>query len=201
MLKIVNRDHLYIAVQNSLLFCNQKSWTKAHVLLVGKDSNLSFWSTDNFIVAKTFVPGIGDPTSNWQASVSKKDLQTLKERLENTDEIIKTVRVQTFDNKVVFDTSEEDLDKLSLEAHPVAFEWPHVIEMYESAAELKSVNDSFAIAPDRVRKFSLLKAEKEYPVDFRVVHDKQGVLVRWQYGPALSGLIVPLEREVVEFTA
>lgn len=49
------------------------------------------------------------------------------------------------------------------------------------------------LSPDKLRKFSLLEPRGEHPVRFEFVEWADRDIIRWQYGPEYSGVLVILD--------
>lgn len=102
------------------------------------------------------------------------------------------------------DLREEKDEYFDLEMLPTCFPEDHeeAIEALEEADVLAFEVDqwqawpisTFAVAPDRLRKLSLVKPG-EYPIDIRSFGPADNQLLGFRIGPTVRGLISPLDRD------
>lgn len=174
---------------NALLYVNKTGMTKGYTLWKIKGGVLYVASCDDFIGISDF----GSIGSGGDSVLSHETVAMI------SAENLKALELDLRDQDVVIDLAED----VSFE--PVSDSVSEVYSMVQERVYAEEVPDygsgksvTFAVHPDRLRKLSLLHPRKGYPLDCRIKAFKAEPLLCFRYGPTVRGVIMPLNRKVLE---
>lgn len=193
-LKIDGPD-LHRLIYNAILFSDAKSTVGGTIQLTVNESLLTVLATDDHVavVDTNYITTAGEP---WEIHLSLNLAKQLEKLLRDEK---RTVTVGGDDNSITV----EDLTLPGVDVDPVF--WRKI----EALVDLKDFSASdpfvaFALNPDRLRKFSLLKTpgKQSYPLDFVTGYDEalDREVMAFKIGPTCSGVLAPLLRSVLRLT-
>lgn len=186
---MINRRQYEEALYNCLLFIPGKGEEKSQASLgwgrvVVEEDCLSIQGADNYVWINCHVQGEGmavGPTRYVYRDTLKEELTRVKDLTED----------------------EVDFDLTLVEEEPA----PSVGELYRGYDTLWTEGNqqfdtySFAVNPNRVAKFSLLKPQDEYPADFLwstySIEDDARDFLAWRMGPRSRGILGILDRDTI----
>lgn len=174
------------AVYNTLLFLPGKGeeksqaslgWARLHVNKVFKPFNCLLEGADNFVWSVTEFDAELPEGTFW---IHREKLKEIQKR-----------------------------EGLTFRPEDIQVDCPaeSVQELYDGYAQLwradtETVGSVFAVNPNRVAKFSLLKPQDDFPADFQVCSmsllDQEKKYLKWKMGPATYGILGVLDRQVIE---
>lgn len=196
---MIDKKRYEEALYNILLFLPGKGDEKSQASLgwarfVYHDRWVEIQGADNYVfVSSEVVTDENErPTEWWHRDELKAELAAVRDL---TDEVI---------HRQSLDTS-----RLTTYGGPNQ-EPPHemVSQLYDGydllwGRDHREVSlNSFLLNPNRVSKFSLLKPQDEYPVDFKgasmTLGDQYKSYLRWRMGPRTRGILGILDRQEIE---
>lgn len=182
---------------NTLLFTPGKTGakytpTQGNVLVTYGD-NLSMLASDGYVAVEA-----GPRDAANVAVISGESLREAERYLRTVE--TEDVQVSVDGDTIFFgkhpmnpiSVSKEQADIWSnIQAYVLSNELPPIEDFY-------GLWDKFALRPSSLSKFSLLRPQADYPVDFKLRETRSGQqLLVWKYGPDTRGVFSPLDRDRV----
>lgn len=174
---------------NTLLFSNKKSTAEGVICMVAADGWLTATATDDHVAFQDRIPSTEKHSGGFTRHISFDDAKSVEKSLSAEDAgFITDAALEVIDEVAVVDPDF----------------WGMVFD-YLSLSDLDTtmgVVPIFALNPNRMRKFSLVKTpgKTEYPIDF-IYGDIYGRdVLAFKAGPTAHGILAPLIRETVAAT-
>lgn len=186
----VNTNSFIRLLQNTTLFTAPKTNVGQVVgLYLYTDSVVGFASDDNVIIEDRveWEPDNADnPDGRWY--LSTKDAKSLLKYLQD-DSDHPTFDLLDIDGEVdvtLIDCPNPDI-------------W-EVIPRITSQIDLRSTQATIDIRPERLAKFSRLKADDDYPLSTLVAHEPtlNKAVMAFRYGPTVRGVMSPIMSTVIQ---
>lgn len=186
----VNTESFIRLLQNTTLFTAPKTNVGQVVgLHFFTDSVVGFASDDNVIIEDRveWEDGNPGPENFYQWYITTKDAKALLKEIQDTGDILPD--------------SETDLMALDIEfadcPNPDIWE---AIPKITSQTDLRVTQATIDIRPERLAKFSRLKADDDYPLSTLVAHEPtlNKVVMAFRYGPSVRGVMSPIMSTVIQ---
>jgi len=192
---------LHQTIYNTLIFTPgkgeaKKTTTRGDVLLSARSDGMFFIATEGYVVLSEKFPAVnidippGDSVECWIRG----------DELREFEKALREIKGEISLSLPPFDLSIDDGPTLKLLLSSDAKDyWDGVRKLLAGkGVDGDALDGPFAIGPDRLSKFSRLKPQGEYPLDLkRFVTESSQDLLYWKYGPAVRGILVPLNRDII----
>lgn len=183
---IINTDALIRLLQNTTLFCGPKTQTGGVIHFITTEGGwVVATASDDYVIIQQSAKILKLTTDDQEFFLSHKYCKELLKELDDVD-------TDTF----VFEDG-EGTDNPNPELWEAVLAVPGERKGNEGFGFAKPC----AVRPERLAKFSRIKAEFDYPLD--LLFDNSRVLnhrdvIRWRFGPDVIGVLAPINRSDIE---
>lgn len=188
-------------IQNALLFTDEKAIRLHQVLFVIENDKLQIFSIDDFVSVTDSCDVVDQVPQVFALTIA--DVDYLGEWVKKDKKVVHKydIIIQPKFTGMLFEceetSPEDESDNIFFNYDPVDEEaWDLVEQLLDVNLENHPI-ESFAVRGERVSKLWRLKADKEAPIDFRIVNINSWLIVQFMKGDTLRGAIMPIRREMV----